>query len=135
MKALTIVVPAIAVLLAATSAKAASWPTANGIAAKHNAVTLVIAKKAEVEKATKAKGKQKAIQKKRRVRRSFASLTCSVEANKKGLKGKARKSYRKKCLQAASACSVHARKRGLKGKARSAYRKQCVTRAARKATA
>ena len=135
MKALTIVVPTIAILLAASSANATSWLTAAGVAGEQNAVTLIQAKKAEAKKSTKATGKQKTVQKKRRVRRSFASLTCSVEANKKGLKGKTRKSYRKKCLQAATACSVNARKRGLKGKARSAYRKQCVTRAARKATA
>ncbi len=135
MKALTIVIPAVAMLLAASSANATSWPSAAGITGEQNAVTLIKAEKSEVQKATKSKSKQKTVQKRRRVRRSFASLTCSVEANKKGLKGKVRKSYRKKCLKAASACSVYARKRGLKGKARIAYRKQCVTRAAQKATA
>ena len=136
MKITTFALPLVIGAFAAAAVSAAPLPGTYGLAGTHGLVTLAQAKQVGAKKVSKALVKKKvASNKKRRVRRSFASLTCSVEATKKGLKGAKRKAYRYNCLRAASDCVVSAKRKGLKGRARTTFRKQCITLAARKATA
>ena len=139
MRIVAFVLPAVVGMLTAISASAVPFPNLKEANGAKGSLTFAQTNKPTKKNATRSDAKKSAHKKtmktRRRVPRTFASLTCSVEANKKGLKGAKRKAYRKKCLRAASACSVSARKKGLKGRALIAFRKQCITIAARKTAA